>query len=285
MKNFRYDLYKMGVADTKVAPHDGVDEKLISSKEYCDTYEVYIRDIAEFKTTRDNKGRKSKNFRATSYSAVGVMDKNDLIQEARFAFLHSYKLAMEKKAEGKFENGAALWAYIKGSTMLNLDANLRALKDGIKVPEWEYRSASKTGKESNGMIANHLTQLFSKMDVIFSERVFQEEVPRYEIELLGHFLDDVIYHEIPKQMGRDVLRSLFGLDEEMSTYSELSDYYEKGQSTIRTVKQRALDKLKQPKVKEAILDFLNAYNVKISSSVNSDLQEVSVTDRIKLKNN
>ena len=272
MKNFRYDLYKMGVADVKVAPHDAM-EVILSSKEFCEVWEKHVRDIADFKTKRNG----IKTFRNTTYSAVGCLDKNDLLQESRLAFMKAYNNVKWDKLKElpEDEQQPTLWGFLKGSTILNLEAQIREVKDGVRIPEWEYKSDSKNVKENGGVISNHLTQLFNKMDVIFAEHTYSGDIPNYQNELLGYFLDDVIETEIPKFIGRDVIKGLFGLEDDgVKSYQELSDYYLKGQSTIRTVKQRALDKLKEPHVKKAIAQFLWEYKINVNR-LNLDGYEIS----------
>ena len=284
MKHFNYNLYKKGIADTKVAPSDNnlVDrdgeryDAVISSEDFCNNYEKHIRHISGFKTTKDGRS----TFRSSDYPAIGVMDMNDLIQETRAAFLHSYSLSLGKE----FDGDGARWSYIKNSTILNLEMAIRASKDGVRVPEWDYKSASKAGKEAKGNIANHLTQLFNKMEVIFSEMT-DTDITSYESEVLGFFLDDMINHAIPKQIGRDVVRGIHGMDDNFDTYGKLSEYYRKSQSTIRSVKERAISKLREPLIKEHILDFIQSNKLNVSGTINLDTERVSVTDRIKLKNN
>ena len=261
MKNFRYDLYKMGVADVKAAPHDAM-EVLLSSKEFCKDWDKHVRDLAGFKT----KKNKVKSFRNTTYSAIGCLDKNDLLQEARLAFLKAYDNVNWDKLEEivEPERQAVLWGFLKGSTILNLENQIREVKDGIKVPKREMFLNSDSPDKKGAAISNHLTQLFDKMEVVFSEKVQDGHIPNYQNELLGYFLDEVIEAEIPKHIGKDVLRCLFGLDDELKTYSELGEFYKVGQSTIRTVKQRALDRLKKPLVKTVIARFLDEYRIRVN---------------------
>ena len=264
MKNFRYDLYKMGVADVKVAPYDAM-ETLISSSDFCETWEKHIRDIADFKTKRNGV----KTFRNTTYSAIGCLDKNDLLQETRLAFLKAYKNVNWDKLKElpEDEQQPTLWGFLKGSTMQNLDRQIREVKDGIKVPEWDTFSASKSVKENGGVNTNHLTQLFNKMDVIFAEEKYNGDIPNYQNELLGYFIDDVIEGEFPgvkNVIKKDVLRGLFGLEDELMTYKDLGEYYQKSQSTVRKVKERALDVLRQEHVKRNIAQFLWEYKISIN---------------------
>ena len=45
------------------------------------------------------------------------------------------------------------------------------------------------------------------------------------------------------------------------TYKELSDYHKVGQSTIRSVKERAIKRLQSEESKVKIADFLHEYRI------------------------
>ena len=56
-------------------------DSIMTSNKFIEKFKVYIDDMAVTKESVDN-GRKKKSFRSTDYSSIGVMDRNDLVQEA-----------------------------------------------------------------------------------------------------------------------------------------------------------------------------------------------------------
>ena len=93
--NIKYT--QVGPTDVKVVNRQEM-EYIMSSQDFIENYQGYIDDIAMFKTYNDGK---SKTFRSMDYAATGVMDLNDIKQEAYLAFLEGYeKLDGRRKAGG-----------------------------------------------------------------------------------------------------------------------------------------------------------------------------------------
>ena len=278
MKKYSYNIRRKREADAKlvsvikkdgefvreqVGPADGLDV-LISSEEFISAFKGYVEDIALFKTV---KGRKF--MRSTEYAAVGVMDQNDLIQEAYLAFLESYVKFKELDADGKFdyeesERGAAAWTYIKKSMILNYEAQIREKKDGVRITH----HAQFVSKSVN---TNLVTTLFSQLEKVFFRNQEDVALTKWETDLVGAFLevhmDD--YLDLTRDGNRDfkknereVVKALYGIDRPVQTYKELSDYYGISQSTIRSVKERAIKRLQKEESREIIADFLHEYRIK-----------------------
>ena len=65
------------------------EDSIMDSKTFADEWEPYIRDISLTKETK-----KSKFFRPQDYASIGVLDRNDLIQEGYLAFMKAYNLSL-----------------------------------------------------------------------------------------------------------------------------------------------------------------------------------------------
>lgn len=230
---------------------DSVDA-IISSEEFINTFKGYIDDIALRKSV---DGRKY--ARSTEYAAIGVLDRNDLMQEAYLAFLEAY--AKYKESKENFNHGGEIWNYLKKTTILNFERSIRGLKDGVRIPERFYF-------ENENL--NSITALFSQIETVFSNNVEEVSLTEWETDLVGAFMDVHMddYLDLTRMGNRDlkkneraILKALYGLDQPRMTYAELEDYYKVSQSTIRKVKQRAIERLQTEESKEEIAVFLHEY--------------------------
>ena len=251
MKNYSLITRRRREADQRLGKLAEGDV-LLTSEEFLETFRPYIDDMARYKVV---KGRKYS--RSTSYAHTGCMDINDLYQEAYLAFLEAYAIADKDKP------GAELWAYLKKSTLLNIERQLRFKKDGVRIPDRQLFI-------SKSVNTNVLTQLFSQIDKVFFNNQEEVALTSYETDLIGAFLD-VHFDEYLdlradgsrnlRGIERIVLKELYGLDTIKYTYSELSDKYRTSQSTLRKVKERAIKKLKSEESLNKIADFLHEYRI------------------------
>ncbi len=254
MKRYSFKIRKMREADNKVVRFNEELDVLISSSEFIEKFRGYIDDIARF---RKVDGRKY--LRSTDYAAIGIMDTNDLFQEAYLAFFEAYNNYKESKE--KFDNGAAVWSYLKKSTILNFEKQIRGKKDSIRVPERVY---------NQGVNTNLLTTLFSQLDKVFFRNQEDVAMTKWETELAGAFLevhmDDYLdltrtgKRDLKKQ-EREIVKSIYGIDRPRLSYKEVSEQYRISQSTIRKVKERAIKRLQCDDSKEKIADFLHEYRI------------------------
>ena len=258
MKKYSYKIKRMREADMKIVRFKEEMDVLISSEDFIEKFRVYIEDMALFKKVN---GRKF--MRPTQYAALGILDQNDLIQEAYLAFLEAYRLV---DWEGLNDNnpGGELWSYLKKSTALNLERQLRFKKDGIRIPEREhFKTRSKN--------VNMISKLFSQIDKIFFTNQEDVALTAWETDLVGAFLEVHMDDYLDLTRGgnrnlrgieREVIKRLFGLDGVRLTYQELSDRYKVTPSTLRKVKERALKKLQEEDSSRIIADFLHEYRIK-----------------------
>ena len=247
-----------------------------------DTLNRYIKDLDKTKDEWMKKWsehveymaryKENGSIRSKEYSSIGVLDLNDVIQESYLAFLTAWNNVNWENINESTNPDASLWAYLKKSANLNLSKQLRKHKDGIRIPE----RVAETGELAR------ITSLFHKLDEMFMNIEQNEEhMLSYEAELLGFFLDahfdDFLDRKSDgernlKGIERDVIKKLFGIESEFSTYSELSDYYEVSATSLRKVKSRALDKLKSPMSLRLIAEFVRDY--KITTCSNADDYEI-----------
>ena len=236
---------------------------IISSEDFINNFIGYIEDIARFKNV---KGRKF--LRSTEYAAIGIMDINDIYQEAYLAFLESYAKFKELDEKGKFdyedgERGAAIWTYLKKTTTLNFEIQIREKKDGVRVNQYQTF-------KNGGVNTNLLTSLFSQLEKVFANNEEEVSLTKWETDLVGAFLEVHMdeYLDLTRDGNRDfkkneraILKALYGIDQPIMTYKELSEYYDISQSTIRSVKERAVKRLRSEESKEKIANFLHEYRI------------------------
>ena len=243
-----------------------------------DTLNRYVKDLRETKDEWMNKWsehveymakfKENGSMRAKGYDSVGVLDLNDIIQESYVAFLKAWNNVKWDEINESTNPEASLWAFLKKSANLNLNRQIREVKDGIKIPEHIVN----TTKE-----LRVFTSLFHKLDEMWLQTADDIGMPNYEAELLGFFLDSHFDEFLDKKASgerslkgieRDIIKKLFGIESELGTYAELADYYEISNSSLRKVKSRALEKLKSPLSMRIIADFVQEY--KIATSSNAD---------------
>ena len=249
MKNFSLDTRRRHEQDLRK-----------TKDEWINKWSKHVKAIAKYQD-----GDSDKAWRSTDYTSIGILDSNDLMQEAYLAFLTAWGNVKWNEVNEADSPDAFLWAFLKKSANLNLAKNLRKFKDSIRIPERVAES---------GELAR-VTGLFHQLDKMFMNIEGNEEVMlNYEAELLGFFLDSHLDSFLDKKVSgerslkgieRDVIKKLFGIESELGTYTELAKYYEVSQSTLRTVKQKALKKLKSNMSMRIIADFVQEYKITTSS--------------------
>ena len=263
MKKYNITTRKRREADNEIVRFKEEMDVLISSEEFIEKFRVYIEDIAMYKRSNGIKYRRS-----TEYAAVGILDQNDLFQEAYLAFLEAYD--MFKSRPENFETGAEIWAYLKKSTILNFEAQVRGKKDGIRITHHAQFVANKLAE------TNMLTKLFSRLEEVFSNNVAEVSISKYDTDLTGYFLevhmDEVLDltregNRDYKKNEREVIKFLYGIDCVQKTYKELSEQYGIPEATLRQVKKRALNRLKSFESKQKIAHFLHEYRISTKANI------------------
>ena len=254
MKRYSFRIRGLREADAKVERFLEDPEALMTSEEFKE-FRGYVEDFARYKRV---KGRRF--GRSTDYAAIGIMTINDLYQEAYLAFLEAYE--EYKKRSEDFVEGGAVWSYLKKTTILNFEKSIRGKKDSIRMPERVYFA--------DGNNVNVITSIFGNLEEVFRNNVEEVATSKWETDLVGSFMDVHMddYLDLTREGNRDlrknersIVKMIFGLDGPKMSYREIADYYKISQSTIRSVKERAIKRLQEEESKEKIADFLHEYRV------------------------
>ena len=169
----------------------------------------------------------------------------------------------EEKLEEANSRDAMAWTYLKKSTRLNLEAQIREKKDSIRVTH----HGQFVSKSVN---TNLLTTLFSQLEKVFFRNQEDTALTKWETDLLGSFLEVHMdeFLDLTREGNRDykknernVIKALFAIDQPRKSYKELSEYYKIGESTIRSIKERAIKRLKSEESKRKIAEFLHEYRI------------------------
>ena len=245
-----------------------IEDSIMDSVEFAKTWEPYIRDIA---LTKEANGKKY--YRSQEYASIGVLDRNDLIQEAYACFFHVYSNVDWKRIEKSNNPEAELWSYLKKGTINKLQQELYKVKDGIRVTEYAIRKAK---EEDNITNMNVITSLFNRLDILFFKNQEDTALTKYQTDLLGYFLeshmDDYLDLNFKgnrnyKGIERELVMQFYGIDCERRSRKDLSEQYKISPSTIGVVVKRAITKLKSDESKEIIRDFCKEYSIETQADV------------------
>lgn len=240
-------------------------DALITSNYFLQSFSKHVEGIAMYKHANGRRYRRS-----LDYAATGVLDLNDLIQEGYLCFLEAYDKVDWGRINESNNPDAELWAYLKKSTTLSFERQLRFKKDGVRIPE---RAHFKTKMNNINMI----TSLFSQIDNIFFTNQEDVATSKWETDLIGAFfdvhLDDYLDLTFKgernlKGIERTVIKEFYGLEGLRKTSKELGVHFNVSVSTIDVVRKRAIDKLKVDKSKYAIAKFLCEYKIKTNADYN-----------------
>lgn len=271
MKKYSFKTRELREADNKIARFNEDLDVLITSEAFMEDFRGYVEDFARYKKVN---GRKFS--RSTDYAAIGIMTINDLYQEAYLAFLEAY--SSYKDSKDSFDEGGAVWAYLKKTTILNFEKSLRKNKDGIRTPERVLFS---------GVNFNVITSIFGNLEEVFVNNVEEVALSKWETDLVGMFMDVHMdeYLDLTREGNRDfkkqeraILKSLYGLDTVKLSYKEVAETYNVSQSTIRKVKERAIKRLKVEESQEKIADFLHEYRISTQADTEKFRKKAIISD-------
>ena len=159
MKNFSIDTRRRHAQDLKN-----------TKDEWIKKWSEHIEFLA---TKKENN-----SFRATAYDSIGILDRNDLMQEAYLAFLTAWNNVKWNEVNDAVNPDAFLWGFLKKSANLNLAKQIRKSKDGVRTPERVME---------NGAMRVY-TSLFHQLDRMWLQTADDIGMPNYEAEILGFFL-------------------------------------------------------------------------------------------------
>ena len=246
-----------------------MEDSIMDSKTFAEEWEPYIRDIA---LTKEAKGKKY--YRSQEYASIGIMDRNDIIQEAYLAFINAYNQVDWGKIEKADNSEAELWSYLKKRTILDTNIAIRNNKDGMRITQYGIFQ-SKEAQDNDNVKA--ITSLFSQLEVVFFRNQEDTAVTKYETDLLGYFLeshmDDYLDFNFkgernPKGIERIVMSSYYGIDNIRMTAKEIAETFKVSESTIKNVVKRAQKKLRCDESRELISEFCKEYSINTQADIN-----------------
>lgn len=186
------------------------------------------------------------NSFSKDYAAIGVMNINDLIQEANFALLRSWrkiKWDYIQKLDTQEDRNKAINRFlsisIKGllsdQIKMNLDGSGKPIK-GIWNNEDKKRYATGFG---------FISVLFPQWFDTDALSIIEDEVYDYDYDKLGEYLDGWLEKYLPKH--HRMFKMFYGLDDIYSKpkkISEIARFYGMKAQTVRKQKQRLLHRLR-----------------------------------------
>ena len=266
MKKYSIKTRTLKKMDDQLIKFKDQDDVLMTSEEFLSKYKVFIDDIALFKEIEGKK-----RFRSQEYASIGIMDRNDLIQEAYLAFFNAYNDVDWNKINKSTNPEAALWGYLKKKTILDVNRGIRQKKDGIRLTEWKVTQS----KEAKGSInVEFITTLFARMDDIIIRNIEDTALTKYETDLLGYFLDVHLDEFLDlnfkgernwKGIERDVIKMFYGIESARLTTKEIAKAYHVSDSTIKNVVKRSLAKLRTKESMTLIANFCQEYFISTNS--------------------
>ena len=268
------EIHSESLSLLKTTTKEMFENSIMDSKTFAQDWEPFIRDLGLVKEANGKR-----YYRSQEYSSIGVMDRNDLIQEAYTCFLEVWSKIDWKKVNElpEAEQRPYIWSWVKKSTMRRINDNILALKDGIRIPHRElyYESYKDRKQTREGGNLNNITSLFNHLERVFEKNEAETAITKWETDLLGYFLETKLDDYLDMKSGkrnmmgieREVIKRFYGIDNPVETLKEIGDYYKKDASTMRKVKQRALDKLKNDDLKIEISEFCKEYFIKTQADI------------------
>jgi len=186
------------------------------------------------------------NSFSKDYSAIGVMNINDLNQEAYLALLTAWKnvdWAFINQLDTKLDRNKTVSKFLSISIKGIIGDRIKENIDGAGRPIkgiWNNKD-KKRYTNGFGFISVLFPQWFDS-DVI---ALVENEVYNYDYEKLGEFLEGWLKKYIPKYHG--MLEMFFGLDDIYSkpkSHAEIARFYSTSMGSVNKQKQRLITKLK-----------------------------------------
>ena len=191
------------------------------------------------------------NSFSKEYSSIGIMNINDLIQEASYALVKSWKNIN--------------WEYIN-SIEDPLDRK-KSVTDGTKKPiKGIWDNETKTRR----------TDMFGFLSILFPNwfdnnvlTLIEDEVYDYDYEQLGQYIETWLAKHVPKHAT--MLLMLFGIDDVYSkpkAIAEIANKFMMKPEAVRKQKERLIKKLKSnEQALNELSYFVVTHGIKSSSQV------------------
>jgi len=210
------------------------------------------------------------NSFSKEYSAIGVLNINDLSQEGYYALLKSWSNInwdLINSLDSELDKNKAISKYLNISIKGLVGDEIKKNADGSKKPIkgiWNNKD-KKRYSTGFGFITVLFPQWFDN-DVL---AVMEDEIYDYDYEKLGEFLKGWLLKYVPKY--HIMLEMFYGLDDVYSKPKKIKDiaaYFSMNIENVKKQKQRLLAKLQSNEDALNELAFFVATNgIKSSSKV------------------
>ena len=210
------------------------------------------------------------------YARIGVMDLNDIIQEANMALIvawNNIKWDIINKVPKK-EREDAIHGFLFKSMTLQVKRRVQSQSDGMRVPQMGAATGeSRTDKYGNikGIQSakgkDILTTLFPNWFKDFESVIdhWGEDVDDYASEQLGFFIEELLYRDF-KYSDADIILWFYGIGHDRLSYKEIAERQGKRPKAINVKKHRLMESLKSNHYKNLISKYVVEEEFKTSSN-------------------
>lgn len=210
------------------------------------------------------------NSFSKEYSSIGVMNINDLIQEASYALIKSWRNINWEYINGiedPLDRKKSITNYLKKSIKGLVKDEIKKNMDGTKKPikgVWDNKTKTRR------------TDMFGFLSILFPNwfdnnvlTLIEDEIYDYDYEQLGSYMEDWLAKHIPKYAT--MLLMLFGIDDVYSKpkpISEIANKFMMKPEAVRKQKERLIKKLKSnEQALNELAYFVVTHGIKSSSQV------------------
>jgi len=210
------------------------------------------------------------NSFSKEYSSIGVMNTNDLIQEASYALVKSWKNINWEyidSIEDPLDRKKSVTNYLKKSIKGLVKDEIKKNMDGTKKPiKGIWDNETKTRR----------TDVFGFLSILFPNwfdnnvlTLIEDEVYDYDYEQLGQYIETWLAKHVPKHAT--MLLMLFGIDDVYSkpkAIAEIANKFMMKPEAVRKQKERLIKKLKSnEQALNELSYFVVTHGIKSSSQV------------------
>jgi len=210
------------------------------------------------------------NSFSKEYSSIGVMNVNDLIQEASYALVKSWRNINWEyigNIEDPLDRKKSVTNYLKKSIKGLVKDEIKKNLDGTKKPiKGIWDNETKTRR----------TDVFGFLSILFPNwfdnnvlTLIEDEVYDYDYEQLGNYIESWLSDHIPKY--KEMILMLYGIDDVYSapkTINEIAIKFRMKPEAVRKQKERLIKRLKRnEQALNELAYFVVTNGIKSSSQV------------------
>tara|TARA_Y100000033_G_scaffold17865_1_gene16788 strand:- start:1594 stop:2373 length:780 start_codon:yes stop_codon:yes gene_type:complete len=218
------------------------------------------------------------NSFSKEYAAIGVMNINDLFQEANYALIKSWSNIdwdYIGTIEDKIERKKAINKYLNISVKGLLNDKIKQNADGMAMPIKGIWNNKDKKRYTTGF--GFISVLFPHWFDTNVLAIIEDEIYDYSYEKLGEYLEGWLKKYIPKYYL--MMQMFYGLDDIYSKpkkIHEIANYFHMKPESVKKQKQRLLAKLKANEDALKELAFFVATNGIKSQSKVYDYAEINL---------